>query len=85
MITSEEPQTPSEYQRFSFTYRFDGADWSIEVPALSLEEARERVRVLGFARYDGDQEKRRKPTPNGYGSSTWFRSVMRSAFSGQNA
>ena len=85
MTTSEDSQIPSEYQRFPFTYRFEGADWSIEVPALTLEEARERVRVLGFARYDGDQEKKPKRSPNGYGSSAWFRSVMRSAFCGQNS
>lgn len=79
MKTSSETQIPSEYKRFSFTYRFDGADWSIEVPALTLEEARERVRVLGFARYDGDQAKRKKRSPNGFGSSVWFRNALRSA------
>lgn len=47
-------QTRSEYRRFLFTYLFDGREWSLEVPALSLEEARERVRVLPFARCDGE-------------------------------
>ncbi|WP_421725600.1 hypothetical protein [Bauldia sp.] len=78
MKTSKSPESSSEYKRFTFTYRFDGADWAIEIPALSLEEARERVKVLGFARYDDHRKRRRRRSPNGHGSSAWFRNAIRS-------
>ena len=73
------PETPSPYRKYSFTYRFDGADWTIEIPALSLEEAKDRVKVLGFARYENDKKSKRKRDPNGYGSSSWFRKALRGA------
>jgi len=68
----------SQFRKFPFTYRYDGTDWCIEIPARSLEEAKERVKVLGFARYDGEAP--RAPTassarrPRG-----WFQSALRSA------
>ena len=44
----------SIYEKYRFTYRFNGADWNIEVPALSLEEAKDRIKVLTFARYESE-------------------------------
>lgn len=51
-------QAKSEYRRFVFTYVYGGHEWSLEVPALSLEEAKERVRVLPFARCEGERASR---------------------------
>ncbi|MEQ8698981.1 MAG: hypothetical protein RLT05_20795 [Bauldia litoralis] len=68
------------YQPYRFTYRFNGTEWSIDIPALSLSEAKERVKVLGFARFEGEvtashgraeRAERR--------SGAWFRKAMRSA------
>lgn len=44
----------SSYEKYRFTYRYNGADWSFEIPALSLDEAKERVKVLTFARYESE-------------------------------
>ncbi len=30
----------SQFKKFPSTYRFDGTDWCIEIPARSLDEAR---------------------------------------------
>lgn len=44
----------STYEKYRFTYRFNGADWNIEIPAQSLDEAKDRVKVLTFARYESE-------------------------------
>lgn len=67
----------SAYRRFQFTYRYAGADWSIEIPALSAAEAQERIRVLPFAQFDGES-RRSEPapavrTPRPTGLAGWFR------------
>lgn len=67
-------QAKSEYKRFLFTYLFGGREWSLEVPALTLEEARERVRVLPFARCNGEFRGRRvEPAPAAARRTGWFR------------
>ena len=70
----------STYEKYRFTYRFDGADWNIEIPALSLEEAKDRVKVLTFARFESEApaslsrlaESERR-------SRSWFINALRSA------
>ena len=57
-----------EYRRFVFTYVYGGREWSLEVPALSLEEAKERVRVLPFARCEGEAVRAERPPPRTH----WF-------------
>jgi len=52
MTAMRSVQPESTRSKFRFTYRFNGADWCIEVPAQSLEEAKERVKVLSFARHE---------------------------------
>jgi hypothetical protein len=39
---------------FLFTYRYEGADYSLEIPAATLAEAKGRLSAMGFARYDGE-------------------------------
>jgi len=43
----------SEYKTHLFSYRFDGASWSLELPAKDAEEAKERMKALAWATYDG--------------------------------
>lgn len=45
---SEQP-----YRTFLFNYRFDGRDWGFEIKAKDADEARERVKVMSLARYEG--------------------------------
>ncbi len=42
------------FRKFLFSYRYDGAEWSIEIPARSVDEARKRISSLALARYDGE-------------------------------
>jgi hypothetical protein len=61
-MTLTAPDKPkSLYRRFLFTYRFNGSDWPVEIAALSPEEARDRVRVLAFARFHGELAPRDAP------------------------
>lgn len=39
---------------YLFTYRYDGAEYSLEVPADSLDEAKGRVSQMGLARHEGE-------------------------------
>ena len=36
-----------------FTYRHDGAEWVIEIPARNADDARARIGKLAYATYDG--------------------------------
>jgi len=44
----------SEFNRYLFEYRHGGAEWGIEIAARSPEEARERLKSLAWARYQGE-------------------------------
>ncbi|RWC38566.1 MAG: hypothetical protein EOS28_29415 [Mesorhizobium sp.] len=48
--------SPSEtgFKSFLFSYRYEGAEWNIEIPARSWEDARKRVSALAFAKCDGE-------------------------------
>lgn len=41
------------HREFLFNYRFDGADWGITIFARDAAEAREKIRAVGMARYEG--------------------------------
>ena len=70
----------SEYRRYLFTYLFGGTEWSVEIPALSLEEARERIKVLPFARCDGEVHARTSAHPvEPERRGGWFRRVGQAA------
>ncbi|SDB22732.1 hypothetical protein [Bauldia litoralis] len=76
---SHDAPTP-QYRPYRFTYCFNGTEWSVDIPALSLSEAKERVKVLGFARYEGEvsaNHGRAERTERRTGA--WFRKAMRSA------
>lgn len=48
----------SNMREFLFTYRFRGSDWGTSVFADSPEEAREKVKAMAWARYDGELKMR---------------------------
>ena len=37
-----------------FTYNYEGAEYCFEIPAKNIEEAKERLSRITFARYDGE-------------------------------
>lgn len=77
-ITHATP-TKTTFKKFRFTYRFDGADWNIEIPATSLEEAKDRVKVLTFARYENEAPASVSRLANSERySSGWFTNALRS-------
>lgn len=39
---------------YLFSYRYGGAEWSLEIPAETAREARERLSAITLARYDGE-------------------------------
>jgi hypothetical protein len=44
----------SAEREFLFTYRFGGAEWGISVFADSPTEAKEKIKAVALARYDGE-------------------------------
>lgn len=43
-----------QFNRYLFEYRHDGSEYGIEIVASSLEEAKERIKALTWARYKGE-------------------------------
>lgn len=41
-------------REFLFSYRFNGSDWSTTVFARDEAEAKEKIKQVGLARYDGE-------------------------------
>lgn len=40
-------------QTHLFRYRYDNAEWVLEIPASSAQEAKERLARIPYATYDG--------------------------------
>jgi len=43
-----------KFQKYLFTYRFDGDQYGFDIPARSPAEAKARLIAMGLARYDGE-------------------------------
>lgn len=43
-----------EFKNYLVSYRHDGAQWNIELPATSIEDAERRLGQLHFGRVDGE-------------------------------
>ncbi len=43
-----------ELKTFLVSYHHQGTDWSLELKALTAEDARERLKVLPLSRIDGE-------------------------------
>lgn len=41
-------------REFLFNYRFAEADWGIAIHASSPEEAKQKIKSVAFARYEGE-------------------------------
>jgi hypothetical protein len=41
-------------REFLFTYRFDGKEWGVSVFARNAAEAKEKIKAIALARYDGE-------------------------------
>lgn len=41
-------------REFLFTYRFGSAEWGISIFAADPAEAREKIKAVALARYDGE-------------------------------
>lgn len=44
----------TKQREFLFTYRFGGADWGTSVFADDPAEAKEKIKAMALARYDGE-------------------------------
>lgn len=44
----------NEFKSYLVSYRLDGAQWNIELPATSFEDAERRLSQLTFGRVDGE-------------------------------
>lgn len=42
------------YTTHLFSYRHDGTEWTLEIKARDPHDAKERLKALPFARYDGE-------------------------------
>lgn len=54
-------------REFLFTYRFDSKEWGTSVFADSPEEAREKIKAVALARYDGELMTRIPAYASGFG------------------
>ena len=43
-----------EFKRYLFEYRHDNSEWALEVIATSPEDAKQRLKALTWARYQGE-------------------------------
>lgn len=43
-----------DIKTYLFSYNYNGSQYSLEIPAETLEEAKDRLSVMSFAKYDGE-------------------------------
>lgn len=48
-----DPITKEVYYEYAFSYNFKDREWSVNLWAISPEEAQERINTLYYAKYDG--------------------------------
>tara|TARA_R110001592_G_scaffold229029_2_gene485642 strand:+ start:177 stop:425 length:249 start_codon:yes stop_codon:yes gene_type:complete len=44
----------SDFKNYLVSYRYDGGQWNIELPATSIEDARRRLSQLHFGQLEGE-------------------------------
>ena len=52
-----DPSFSMRDREFLFNYRFAGSDWGITIFAADATEAREKIKAVGLARYQGEVAK----------------------------
>lgn len=50
-------------KEYLFEYHFDGAEWGISIYAENPDEAREKIKAVGLARYKGEVAATIRPNP----------------------
>jgi hypothetical protein len=67
----------SNFKNYLVSYRYDGGQWNIELPATSEEDARHRLSQLHFGCVDGEVVAR-IPSPMGPIAilATWVRNLF---------
>lgn len=43
-----------QFRKYLVSYRYDGSEWNVEVPATSFDDARQRLAQLHFGRVEGE-------------------------------
>lgn len=89
MAQDEDRQSRPTFDRvtvmreYLFTYRFDGAEWGTSVFARDPAEAKEKIKAVALARYDGELHERIPAAIPGAGlfvrALTWWRNRTRRA------
>lgn len=51
--TKRRPTMSDGFQTYLVSYRHEGQEWSLELPATSFEDARRRLSMLALGRVDG--------------------------------
>jgi hypothetical protein len=59
-----------QYPTHLFSYRFNGRDYTVDIVAKDAEEAKERLKALNWAKYDGELVAR---IPNTVGAGVFTR------------
>lgn len=54
-------------REFLFNYRFAGSEWGITIHANDPAEAREKIKAVGMARYDGEVAEKIPAALSGFG------------------
>jgi hypothetical protein len=44
----------ADYKTFLVRYRYEGAEWSVQLPARSYDDAKARLGCLAYASIDGE-------------------------------
>lgn len=52
-----------KFNQYLFEYRHEGAEWSIQIPATSAEDAHARLKKIPWAEYQGEA-KLKLPVPS---------------------
>lgn len=72
----------TRYQTHMFTYRHDGAEWTLTLQATNAEDARARIGNLAYATYDGVVIAQTPIALSPFGiASVWLRNALKRIFS----
>ena len=70
------------FKTYLFSYHHQGAFWSVAIKATSPEDARERIRKMAYAVYDGELVAK---IPTGLGLVTRVAVALRNLIAGRSS
>lgn len=53
MRLNQDYNSEKQTKIYLFSYEYDNAIWSVEIPTYSKEDAEQRIEVIANAKYDG--------------------------------